>query len=37
MDLMAQRVLFVPRVSIFTRRQWPVKIAPMGNINPTMP
>jgi hypothetical protein len=37
MDLMARLVLFVPRVNIFTRRQWPVKIAPMGNINPTTP
>ena len=37
MGLLVRRVLFVPRVNIFTRRQWPVKIAPMGNINPTMP
>jgi hypothetical protein len=37
MDLMAQRVLFMPRVSIFTRKQWLVKIATMGNIKPTMP
>jgi len=37
MVLLVRRVLFVPRVNIFTRRQWPVKIAPLGNINRTMP
>jgi len=37
MGLLVHRVLFVARVNIFTRRQWPVKIAPVGNINPTMP
>tara|TARA_B110000090_G_scaffold157876_1_gene173683 strand:+ start:512 stop:658 length:147 start_codon:yes stop_codon:yes gene_type:complete len=37
MALLERRVLFVPRVNIFTRRQWSVKIAPVGNINRTMP